>query len=157
MSWPGDLLCRRAGVGTVVLAFLAAASFAPPCEPWDKLERPHRSARQSAAGRNELDAGKPRPMLPSEEEPAGYWPPGSGPISTRSKPGRPGSDTTDQPPARRFTHSVATEKAELRLGLPTITADILHRCARGRLLSVMVFPSGHVLSWLGSRAAVGLG
>jgi hypothetical protein len=32
-------------------------------------------------------------------------------------------------------------------------ADIFHRYARTRLLSVMAFPSGHVLSWLGSRAA----
>jgi len=29
-------------VGTVVLAFLAAAGFAPPRGPWVKLERPQR-------------------------------------------------------------------------------------------------------------------
>jgi glycine/D-amino acid oxidase-like deaminating enzyme len=37
------------------------------------------------------------------------------------------------------------------------TADILQRYARTRLLSVMVFPSGHVLSWPGPRAAAGSG
>src|SRR5260370_37551747 len=37
------------------------------------------------------------------------------------------------------------------------SADILHRDARTWLLSVMAFPSGHVLSWLGSRAAAGSG
>jgi hypothetical protein len=36
-------------------------------------------------------------------------------------------------------------------------ADILHRYAWTWFLSVMVFPSGHVLSWLGSRAAAGSG
>ena len=36
-------------------------------------------------------------------------------------------------------------------------ADILHRYARTRLLSVMIFPPGHVLSWLSSRAAAGSG
>jgi hypothetical protein len=35
--------------------------------------------------------------------------------------------------------------------------DILHRYARTRLLSVMVFPSDRVLSWLGSQAAAGSG
>jgi hypothetical protein len=41
--------------------------------------------------------------------------------------------------------------------LPRIAADILHRYAGTRLLSVMAFPSDRVLSWLGSQAAAGSG
>jgi hypothetical protein len=68
--------------GTIVLVFLATAGFALPREPWVKLDRARSgSARQSTAGRNELDAGKPRLMFASEEEPAGYQLPGQGLIS----------------------------------------------------------------------------
>ena len=37
---------------------------------------------------------------------------------------------------------------------PDTTADILYRYPRIRLLSVMLFPSGHVLSWRGPRDQV---
>lgn len=68
--------------GTIVLGFLATAGFALPREPWVKLDRARSgSARQSTAGRNEVDASKPRLMFASEEEPAGYWLPGQGLIS----------------------------------------------------------------------------
>jgi hypothetical protein len=77
VSWPGDLLCVAGWRGTIVLVFLATAGFALPREPWVKLDRARAgSARQSTAGRNELDTGKPRLMFASEEEPAGYWLPG---------------------------------------------------------------------------------
>jgi hypothetical protein len=76
VSWPGDLLCIAG------LAWDYRAGFALPREPWVKLDRARAgSARQSTAGRNELDTGKPRLMFASEEEPAGYWLPGQGLIS----------------------------------------------------------------------------
>ena len=108
-----------------MLVFLATAGLAPPREPWVKLDRARSgSARQSTAGRNELDTGKPRLMFACEEKPAGYWLPGKG-SSPRSRPGRPGPNIAAvQPSARRFTYSVATGKAKLRLGLPPRSAEI---------------------------------
>jgi hypothetical protein len=82
VSWPGDLLCIAGPAWDYRAGFLATAGFALPCEPWVKLEHARSgSARQSAAGRNELDTGKPWLMPASEEEPAGYWLPGQGLIS----------------------------------------------------------------------------
>lgn len=47
--------------GTIVRGFLAAAGFALLCGPSVKLDRARSgNTRQSAAGRNELDAGKRR-------------------------------------------------------------------------------------------------
>lgn len=82
VSWPGDLLCIAGLAWDYRAGFLATAGFALPREPWVKLDRARSgSARQSTAGRNELDTGKPRLMFASEEEPAGYWLPGQGLIS----------------------------------------------------------------------------
>ena len=114
--------------GTIVLVFLATAGFALPREPGVKLDRARAgSARQSTAGRNELDTGKPRrcPQARKSLPDIGCRGKGSSP---RSRPGRPGPNIAAvQPSARRFTNSVATGKAKLRLGLPPITADILRR------------------------------
>jgi hypothetical protein len=130
VRWPGDLLCAARLAWDYRAGFLATAGFALPREPRVKLDRARTgSARQSTAGRNELDTGKPRPMFASEEEPAGYWLPGQRLISpvqawpARPRPGRPGPDIAAvQPSARRFTYSVATGKAKLRLGLPPRSA-----------------------------------
>jgi DNA recombination-mediator protein A len=55
----------------------------------------------------------------------------AGLISARSRPGRPGPDTTDQPPTRRFTHSVATGKANTEAGTATQNGGYL-RYAQAR-------------------------
>jgi hypothetical protein len=82
VSWPGDLLCIAGLAWDYRAGFLATAGFALPREPRVKLDRARAgSARQSTAGRNELDTGKTRLMPASEEEPAGYWLPGQGLIS----------------------------------------------------------------------------
>jgi hypothetical protein len=47
--------------------------------------------------------------------------------------------------------------AESMVQSRTYQADVLRWYARTRLLSVMIFPPGHVLSWLSSRAAAGSG
>ena len=61
VSWPGDLLCIAGLAWDYRAGFLATAGFALPREPWVKLDRARSgSARQSTAGMNELDTGKPR-------------------------------------------------------------------------------------------------
>jgi hypothetical protein len=125
VSWPGDLLCIAGLARDYRAGFLATAGFALPREPWVKLDRARSgSARQSTAGRNERDTGKPRLMFASEEEPAGYWLPGQGLISPVQAWLAWTEHRRCQPSARRFTYSVATGKAKLRLGLPPRSADI---------------------------------
>ena len=125
VSWPGDLLCIAGLAWDYRAGFLATAGFALPRKPWVKLDRARSgSARQSAAGRNELDTGKPRLVFASEEEPAGYWLPWQGLISpVQAWPGQ--NIAAVQPSARRFTNSVAAGKAKLRLGLPPRSARVL--------------------------------
>jgi len=67
-------------VGTVLLAFLAAAVFRAVARSGVKLERPQRERPFGARARtNELDAGKRRPMIEGEEQPASWlWLPGRG-------------------------------------------------------------------------------
>ena len=77
--WAGPVTCcgRRAGVRTVVLAFLAGAGFRAAARPWVKLDRPQPVAPVRARA-NELDAGERRPMIGGEERArpgpvAGCW------------------------------------------------------------------------------------
>ena len=56
--------------GTVLVAFLAGAVFRVAVRPRVKLERPQRERPSGARARtNELEAGKRRPMIGSEEMP----------------------------------------------------------------------------------------
>jgi hypothetical protein len=70
VGWPGDLL-RSSGWVDCLLAFFAGAGFRAAARPRVKLERPQPVAPVRARARtNELDAGKRRPMIGGEEEPA---------------------------------------------------------------------------------------
>lgn len=139
VSWPGDLLCIAGLAWDYRAGFLATAGSAPPREPRVKLDRARAgSARQSTAGRNELDTGKPRLMFASEEEPAGYWLPGQGLVSPVQAWPLWTEHRRCSAVGRRSTNSVAAGKAKLRLGLPP-RSDIARYLTSSWLLILVPF------------------